>query len=344
MTIALVVSLALLSEPAPLRSPMLQAGATQDLDSALTEARRLINTGDSRAALAKLRALPAETDPLRQLQIAHLLGVAYFHADEPGKAVETLAPVVDRLAPDSIERREAEQILGLASFVLGRFADAIPRLEATRRWMPDNLELAYALGQAYIQTQKPDDARRIVASAYRVEPDSAAAYLLAAQIMVRLEMEEQATAALTKALTIDARMPNANFLLGQMALFRGRLPEAITLTERELAINPGHAMAWSQLGDAYVRQAKWGEAIGVLQKSIWLNPYYSAPYILLGRSYLKTEQPARAESMLRRAIQYDPNNRSAHYLLGQVLQQMGKIEEAKREFDLAERLPGSRIP
>jgi tetratricopeptide (TPR) repeat protein len=344
MTIALVVSLVLLSEPAPLRSPMLQAGATQDLDSALTEARRLINTGDSRAALAKLRAVPAETDPSRQLQIAHLLGVAYFHADEPGKAVETLAAVVDRLAPDSIERREAEQILGLASFVLGRFADAIPRLEATRRWMPDNLELAYALGQAYIQTQKPDDARRIVASAYRVEPDSAAAYLLAAQIMVRLEMEEQATAALTKALTIDPRMPNANFLLGQMALFRGRLPEAITLTERELAINPGHAMAWSQLGDAYVRQAKWGDAIGVLQKSIWLNPYYSAPYILLGRSYLKTEQPARAESMLRRAIQYDPNNRSAHYLLGQVLQQMGKVEEAKREFDLAERLPGSRIP
>ena len=139
-------------------------------------------------------------------------------------------------------------------------------------------------------------------------------------------------------------MPNANYLLGQMALFRGRLPEAITLTERELALNPGHAMGWSQLGDAYTRQAKWEEAIAALQKSIWLNPYYSAPYILLGRSYIKTEQPARAESMLRRAIQYDPNNRSAHYLLAQVLQQMGRTEEAKREFDIAERLTGSRTP
>jgi Tfp pilus assembly protein PilF len=44
--------------------------------------------------------------------------------------------------------------------------------------------------------------------------------------------------------------------------------------------------------------------------------------------------------MLKRAVGYDPNNRSAHYLLAQVLQQMGKVEEAKREFAIAERLQG----
>jgi tetratricopeptide (TPR) repeat protein len=318
--------------------------AQQSQTNLLAEARRLIDTGEARAAVAKLRELPADADSGRQAQVAHLLGVAYYHADEPAKAVETLGPVIDRLPADSTERREAEQILGLASFVLGRFADAIPRLETTRRLMPDNLELIYALGQAYIQTQKPDEARRVIAAAYKVEPDSASAYLIAAQMMVRLEMEEQATAALTKALALDPRMPNANYLLGQMALFRGRLPEAITLTERELVINPGNSMAWSQLGDAYTRQARWPEAITALQKSIWLNPYYSAPLILLGRSYSKTSQPARAESMLKRAIQYDPNNRSAHYLLAQVLQQLGRTDEAKREFDIAERLSGSRVP
>ena len=42
--------------------------------------------------------------------------------------------------------------------------------------------------------------------------------------------------------------------------------------------------------------------------------------------------------MLRQAIQYDPNNRSAHYILGQLLQQMGRLDEAKREFEIAERL------
>ena len=265
-----------------------------------------------------------------------------YHAGEAAKAIEILSPTVDRLPADSIERREAEQILGLASFVAGRFAAAIPHLEATRRWAPDNLELAYALAQAYIQTRRPADARAIMASAYRVPVDSAAAHLLTAQVMVRLEMDDQAAPELTNALAKDPRMPNANFLLGQMALFRGRHAEAIALTERELASNPGHAMAWSQLGDAYVRESKWDAAIAALQKSVWLNPYYSAPYILLGRAYLKKAEPAAAEAMLRRAIQYDPNNRSAHYLLAQLLQQSGRTDEAKREFEIAERLTGPR--
>ena len=46
--------------------------------------------------------------------------------------------------------------------------------------------------------------------------------------------------------------------------------------------------------------------------------------------------------MLRQAIQYDPNNRTAHYLLAQLLQQLGRTDEAKKEFEIAEKLPGVR--
>ena len=90
--------------------------------------------------------------------------MAYYHADEPAKAVELSRPLSIACQPSSLERREAEQVLGLAAVVIGRFAEAIPRLEATRRWAPDNLELAYVLGQAYIQTQRPDSARATIAS------------------------------------------------------------------------------------------------------------------------------------------------------------------------------------
>src|SRR6185436_20651172 len=99
---------------------------------------------------------------------------------------------------------------------------------------------------------------------------------------------------------------------------------------------------WNQLGDVLVREGKWDQAIAMLQRSVWINPFYSAPYILLGRAYLKQGQPATAEGMLRRAIQYDPNNRAAHYQLAQLLQQTGREEEAKREFEIAERLKSPR--
>ncbi len=107
---------------------------------------------------------------------------------------------------------------------------------------------------------------------------------------------------------------------------------------RELALNPSDAMASYQLGDALLRQNRGDEAIAALQRSLWLNPFYSGPYILLGRAYMKKDQPATAEGMLRRAIEYDPNNRAAHYLLAQLLQQLGRAEEAKEQFAIAERL------
>lgn len=321
---------------------LLAVAGSQGSAPTLSEARRLINAGEPAKAIEKLKTLGPDQDAETQLRVSLLLGVAHYHADDAAKAFELLAPIVDRLPRDSIERREAEQVAGLAAVVVGRYADAVPRLEATRRWAPDNMELAYALAQAYIQTRQPDAARQALAAIYGVAPESAGAHLIAAQMMARLEMDGEAEVQLAKALEKEPRLPSVNLLLGQIALFRGRTAEAIALTRRELAINPANAMALSQLGDAYVREAQWDEAIVTLQKSIWLNPYYSAPYILLGRAYLKRAQPAVAEGMLRRAIALDPNNRGAHYLLAQLLQQAGRVEEAGREFEIAERLRSPR--
>jgi tetratricopeptide (TPR) repeat protein len=303
------------------------------------EARGLIDRGQPAAALQRLDALdPA--DP----RVACLQGVAYYHADDPVRAIERLRPLVDKLPADSLERREAAQVLGLSLYLAGRLPESIPFLEQTRTWAPDNLELLYALGNAYVQTRQPDKARGAVARLYRVPPDSAAAHLLAGQTMLRLEFEEMADAELKKALAMEPRLPQARYLLAQTAIFRSRFDEAVALLEKELEVNPGNAMALYRLGDAYLRQGKGAEAIAALQKSIWLNPYFSGPYILLGQAYLRKDEPVPAEGMLRQGIQYDPNNRSAHYLLGQLLQRLGRVDEARRELETAERLQAEREP
>ncbi len=302
--------------------------------SPIAEARQLINAGKPQAAIEKLNDIADRG----RIDVAHLLGIAYYHADDYARAIEHLLAVVEKLPEGSMERRESVQVLGLSRFVTGRFAEAVPLLEETRRWASSNAELGYVLGQAYVQTRQPERAREVFAATFGVRGNSAAAHLVTAQMMIRLEFEPEAEAELKRAVDKDPELPMAHLLLGQIAIFRGRLDEGIALTEREIALNPANAMALHQLGDAQVRQSKWDEGILALQKSIWLNPFYSAPYIVLGRAYMKKGQPATAEGMLTRAIQYDPNNRSAHYLLGQLYQQVGRVADAKREFDIAERL------
>jgi tetratricopeptide (TPR) repeat protein len=302
----------------------------------LAEARRLIDAGQPAAAIEKLRAIDDRANPL----VGELLGVAYYHANEAGRAIEALTPIVQRLEPGSLERREAVQVLGLSHFMAGHLAESIPYLEQTRGLVPDDVKLAYALGMAYAQTRQPAQAREAFARTFQLAPESAAAHLLAGTMMNRLELEDLAEAELKQAIRMDPKLPEAHYVLAQIAIFRSRFDEALALLREELAINPAHAMALYRIGDVHARQLQWSAAIMALQQSVWINPYFSGPYILLGKAYSKTGRGAAAEDMLRRAIEYDPNNKSAHYLLAQVLQQAGRAEEAKREFAIAERLQG----
>jgi tetratricopeptide (TPR) repeat protein len=311
-----------------------------DLNSLLTEARTLINEGKPSVAIERLQASHQNSNP----KVASLLGIAYYHAKNHIRAIEQLTPTIDKLPEGSLEKREAIQVLGLSKYLAGHFVDSIPWLEKTRAWAADNNQLAYTLGMAYAQTHESAKARESFARLFRVAPDSAAAHVLTAQMMIRAEIEDLAEEELRQALQKDSKIPQANFLLGELAIFRGKLDEGIALLSREIEINPGNGNAFYRLGDAYTRQLKWDEAVGPLQKSIWLNPYYSGPYILLGKTYMRKNQLDTAEGMLRHAVQMDPNNKSAHYLLAQTLQKLGRQEEAKLEFEDAQRLHGDPEP
>jgi tetratricopeptide (TPR) repeat protein len=316
-------------------SPLFSQPPATETAAVLADARKLIDAGQVAAAVDKLRSA-STSDP----RVAALLGVAYYHANDAGHAIEILEPVLNKLAPDSPERREAVQVLGLSHYLAGHIAQAIPFLEETRAAVPDDIKLAYALAMAYAQTRQPAKAREAIERTFRVTAGSAAAHLLTGQLMNRLELEDLAEAELKEAMRLDPRLPEVHYLLGQIAIFRSRFDEGLALMRDELAINPAHAMALYRVGDVYVRQGKWTDAIPALQQSIWMNPYFSGPYILLGKAYSRTGEASSAEDVLRRAIELDPNNKSAHYLLAQMLQQAGKADEARREFAIAERLQG----
>jgi tetratricopeptide (TPR) repeat protein len=309
------------------------APATTDV---LAEARELVNQGKPQEALARLQPLDAANP-----RVALLLGVARYHSGDPAAAVAALTPIVDRLPAGSPEAVEATQVLGLCLYLAGRIEQSVPYLERTRAALPDNPDLAYVLGMAFIKTGQAAKARDVWSSAFGVKPGSAASHLVTAQMMVRAELDEAAEAELKQALAKEPTLPHAHFLLGQSALFRGRLDESVDLFRRELELNPGNAQALYRLGDAYSRQGKWDEAMAALQRSIWINPFFSGPYILLGKGHGQKGNVTAAEAMWRRAIEYDPRNKAAHYLLAQLLQKTGRTEEARREFETAEALIGA---
>jgi tetratricopeptide (TPR) repeat protein len=307
-----------------------QAGA-----SLVTRARGLLEEGKIDAAIKVL--LAAQTGPGDE-QINYLLGLAYYRKGDYARAIQYLSSAVPSASGEGREYRQGVQMLGLSHYMLGHAREAVPYLEQLNRWTPEGLEMAYALGVSYVQVREADKARATFARVFKIPPASASAYLVNAQMMVRQQMEELAEKELEKALVLDPHLPQANFLLGELAIYHAQIDRGVELLQKEIALNPAFGMAYYRLGEAYTRQLKWDEAIPPLQKSIWLNPYFSGPYIVLGKVYLKKADLPNAETMLRRALQMDPNNYSGHHLLAQVLQQANRTEEARKEFALAEQL------
>jgi tetratricopeptide (TPR) repeat protein len=294
------------------------------------EARKLVQQGKVDEAIADLQNLDPATKGL-----ALELGSAYYKKSDYPKAIEYLKKAT---ATDPANE-EATQLLGLSYYLGGHPADAIPLLEKVQGWYSRaNVDAAYILGICYIQTKSYDQARKSFGKMFDVPADSAAAYLFTARMLLRQEYDPIAEEYAQKAAALDPKLPLVHFLLGELYLFKSRVPEAIAEFQKELAINPANAANYYKLADAYSRIQKYEEAERVLQRSIWLDATSTGPYILMGKILEKKGEFDLAVRALQHAVTMDPNNPITHHLLGQTYREMGNKEEAESELKLAEQL------
>lgn len=260
---------------------------------------------------------------------SHRRGFELYTQKKYAEAIIVLQEAAKAEAPDSPDYKESALLIGQSYFMLSQAPKAIPWLEKASNANEAN----YMLGYAYLQANLPAQAEGAFARLFNLKPNTAAAYLMASQMMLKKDYADDALREVTKALALNPKLPEAHFLAGEIAIFQGRIDDGISELKAELALNPNFSMAWYRLGDAYTRKELWSDAVPQLQRAVWLNPDFSGPYILLGKCYFKQANYSNAEGILRRALILDANNHSATYLLGQTLMAAGKKEEAKAVLD-----------
>jgi tetratricopeptide (TPR) repeat protein len=320
------------SSPAPMANAS-QPDKSASPDSVFADARRLSEQGKYDDAIEDLQQLAIHNPHLAGL--SHELGTAYYKKSDYLKAAQYLKQALAENPKDD----EAVQLLGLSYYLAGRPSEAIPYLEKVQTWYPRaNVDASYILGICYIQSKNYPQARVAFARMFDVKPDSAASYLFTARMLFRQEFDPIAEEYAQKAVELDPKLPMARFLLGELHLYKSKIPEAIADFQQELAINPSYAAAYYKLADAYSRVQKYDDAERLLQRSIWLDATSTGPYILMGKVLEKKGEAALAVRTLQRAVAMDPNNPISHHLLGQSYRDLGKTEDADRELKLAEQL------
>lgn len=322
-----------LAQQSPPDAPGAQRTPSISTVTDFAEARRLVQQGKFDDAIANLESIQSANPHANGLDLE--LGTAYYKKSDFLKAIDYLkkASVADP------RNSEATQLLGLSYYLGGHPADAIPLLEKVQGWYPRaNVDAAYILGICYIQTKDYPHARVAFAKMFDVPSDSAASYMFTARMLLRQEFDPVAEEYAQKAATLDPKLPLVHFLLGELYLYKSRVPEAIGEFQKELAIDPGNAETYYKLADAYSRIQKFDEAERLLQRSIWLDATSTGPFILMGKVLEKKGEFELAVRALQRAATMDPNNPTTHHLLGQAYRDMGKKEEAESELTLAEQL------
>ena len=294
---------------------------------------RLTEQGKFDEALSALNEI-SKTNPTAT-NLSHEVGVTYYRKGDYGNAVVAL----QRAIAENPNDLEAMQLTGLSLYLANKSAEAIPYLVKVQSWYPSaNVDAAYILGVAYIQTKDYASARGAFAKMFQVPADSAAAYLFTARLLLRFDFGPVAEEYGKKAVELNHKLPLAHQLLGELYLYQSKVPEAIEQFQAELEINPGYAAAYYKLADAYSRVEKFDEAEKLLQRSIWLDATSTGPYILLGKVLQKKGETELAVRALQRALAMDPNNPIPHHLLGQSYRELGRAEDAERELKLAESL------
>jgi predicted Zn-dependent protease len=139
-------------------------------------------------------------------------------------------------------------------------------------------------------------------------------------------------------LTREPTMPGIHSRIGQIIL---TLPATATSNdearkefEQELKLHPQNASAEYFLGELARKSGQLPQAIEHYRNATRLNPGLPEPHFGLGRCLLDSDKAADAVGPLETAAKLAPDNPTVHFTLAHAYQELGRKDDAAREFAL----------
>jgi tetratricopeptide (TPR) repeat protein len=269
------------------------------------------------------------------------LAIAYYGAQQYAKA---LVPASKALAIDR-DNPGAHQMLGKTFFMLGDMGKSIAELETAAKLTPNDIDVAYTLGIAYLRNRQPAAAKQLYESMIKDFGERPQLHVVIGRAYRQSGLLPEAAAEFKKAIALDPRFPRAHYYLGITYLLDGgqsKMDEALAEFQIEVAANPDEFFANYYLGVVYIFQRKWDLAVTFLQRASTIQPNNPDPYFQLGQAYQELNKHEQAIEVLKKAIALNPDlghNKgqvtTAHHRLAQSLLKIGQTEAGQRELQLA---------
>jgi tetratricopeptide (TPR) repeat protein len=269
------------------------------------------------------------------------LAIAYFNGDQYEKALEPLRKVLDR----NQQSTGAHHMAGKSYFMLGEFTKATSELEAALKLAPNDYDVAYTLGLAFLKQRRFAPAKQIYDRMLEQLGDRPQLRIVFGRAYRETDFLPEAIEEFNRAVALDPKFPRTHYYLGLTYLLKdgaARLNDAAEEFKIELIEHPDEFFANYYLGIVYLMQRKLPLAISLLEKASRIQPNNPDPYFHLGQAYQETRKHDQAIEALKKAITLNPylghndyQVTTAHYRLGQSMVKVGRTEEGEKELQIA---------
>jgi len=289
-----------------------------------TEAIAEFERGAADSAKANDVADKLESD-LRRAEILDLIG-----QEERAKPIyETF--VKHYTDKDPATARELT-LVARALVHLERYQDANDMYRSAIEADSNYLEAQLGAGELFTEKYAYGDAALFLDDAFKINPNSARAFLDLARNK-RLDGDAETSAALAKALSINPNLVEAISLKAAIALEASQLDDASAEIDKALKINP-HSLEAHSLRAAmlYLQDKDYEPEVAA---TLAIGPKYGGVYNTLSHYATITRRTEQSVQFARRATEISPRLWDAHLNLGMSLLRLGQMETGREAVEKA---------
>jgi tetratricopeptide (TPR) repeat protein len=201
-------------------------------------------------------------------------------------------------------------------------------------------QASFLLGQAYELAGKPQEALPSFREAVRLNPQEASIHYELGRLLLQSSdrsTQSEGAEELRSAIRLDPQETDYYLDLGTWLLNQGELKSAVVLLTQGVEHTRPSDKLYLMLGMAQYWYGS-GPAIPTLKKAIDLNPHSAPAYNLLGYCYLFGGDFGKALEYYRKAMAENPENGLYSYGAARALESLGKVDEAIRFAEESVRL------
>jgi len=183
-----------------------------------------------------------------------------------------------------------------------------------------------------VQTQDPQDARRLYEAAICSRPEDHWLHHNYAEFLTRAGEWKDATTELERVRDLTPHHYAAHLQLGRLLARQKRFDEARASLGEALRRRPDLAEAYVERGQISAGEGRFEEALAEFDAAIRRRPDDAATYLRRADVLMALKRREAAIESLRAAIRWRPSYWEAHFLLGVELASDGKVSEAAQAF------------